>query len=651
MITIGCIPRIRANDKSFVPIVKVTSCKPFLAGNNLKHGGTISDGREEIKVIIATQLNHLVQEGQIATGTILRLLEFTMTNDIVVLLSVDILTAPIANEELYDSPPVDTMPHGVVGMGQYTTDQYQANTGYSNVNSHVEPMISSPSPYGNRPNYSNMETPVVHAPPQYPSSNTYRPAYGGVGSGMPTASSGGYNPSTNNRPVVRDGGIPGNIMPIANLNPYGNKWMIKARVTRKGDLRTYSNAKGTGCLFDCDLLDSSGEIKATFFGQATCDKFFSTIVEHQMYYFTNGIVKIANKQFNKLKHDYEINLNERSEITSAPEDSTIASVSYTIVKISQLPDIPVQSVVDVLGVVKSATDVSTILSKKQGKELFKRELVLMDDSGADVRVTLWGDKAQATQPWNSNPVVLLKSMQVGDYGGRSLSCLGSSAIHINPHIPEAASLYDLYQSGQLSESQSISSATMGGGGVNSLDQMSSRITIADIRDRDLGRGEKGDFINLKCCVSYIKHNDSDPWYAACTKEGCNKKVVEGMSHTYTCEKCNIQMDEPNLRYILSMTVSDHTGQNWVTLFHDQAVALLKKTPRELIEIRQNEGQEAFDAVFNDAYWKTLLVKARVKYEKVQDQDRLKITALNTAPINYAAESLQLLDAIAKYNVQ
>merc|ERR1719460_1372242 len=56
------------------------------------------------------------------------------------------------------------------------------------------------------------------------------------------------------------------IFPIKGLNPYQNKWTIKARVTKKGDVRTWSNARGEGKLFSADLIDKDGtEIRCTFF--------------------------------------------------------------------------------------------------------------------------------------------------------------------------------------------------------------------------------------------------------------------------------------------------------------------------------------------------------------------------------------------------
>ena len=57
------------------------------------------------------------------------------------------------------------------------------------------------------------------------------------------------------------GGDYGGAAPISmieELNPYTTRWTIKARVTKKGEMRTWQNPKGEGKLFDIQLLDKSG---------------------------------------------------------------------------------------------------------------------------------------------------------------------------------------------------------------------------------------------------------------------------------------------------------------------------------------------------------------------------------------------------------
>lgn len=74
----------------------------------------------------------------------------------------------------------------------------------------------------------------------------------------------------------------------------------------------------------------------------------------------------------------------------------------------------------------------------------KRELVLVDSSQKQVRLTLWGRQAEnfalAGEDGTQNPVIAFKGVKVGDFGGRSLSMIGSSSMVADPDIEEAHSL-------------------------------------------------------------------------------------------------------------------------------------------------------------------------------------------------------------------
>ena len=45
---------------------------------------------------------------------------------------------------------------------------------------------------------------------------------------------------------------------------------------------------------------------------------------------------------------------------------------------------------DILGVVKSVSDISTVIGRQSQKEVTKREIQLVDQSGMVVNLTLWG---------------------------------------------------------------------------------------------------------------------------------------------------------------------------------------------------------------------------------------------------------------------
>ncbi len=55
-------------------------------------------------------------------------------------------------------------------------------------------------------------------------------------------------------------------MPIKALNQFVSDWCIKARIVKKGPLKEWSNAKGSGKLLNIDLVDKAGTmIQATAF--------------------------------------------------------------------------------------------------------------------------------------------------------------------------------------------------------------------------------------------------------------------------------------------------------------------------------------------------------------------------------------------------
>ena len=96
------------------------------------------------------------------------------------------------------------------------------------------------------------------------------------------------------------------IYPIEALSPYAHKWTIKARCTNKSEIKTWHNKNGEGRLFTVNLLDESGEIRATAF-KDQCDAFYNDFQEGGVYYISSPCrVQLAKKQFSNLNNDYEL---------------------------------------------------------------------------------------------------------------------------------------------------------------------------------------------------------------------------------------------------------------------------------------------------------------------------------------------------------
>lgn len=112
-------------------------------------------------------------------------------------------------------------------------------------------------------------------------------------------------------------------------------------------------------------------------------------------------------------------------------------------QINEIEQVPPNATIDLLGVVKAFTPESTITTKKDGREVSKRELTIADDSGTEVRLTLWGEKAtQDPAQWEGHPIVAFKGVKVSDFNGRSLGSLPSTQMQVQPDLPEAAALHN-----------------------------------------------------------------------------------------------------------------------------------------------------------------------------------------------------------------
>jgi len=324
----------------------------------------------------------------------------------------------------------------------------------------------------------------------------------------------------------------------------------------------------------------------------------------------------------------------------------IKTMNYSFTKIRDLSTKEVNAVVDILAIVRSADECTELVSTKLGgKVLQKRDLVVYDDSGFDIRLTLWGERALANTPWSEGPIIACKGLVVGDYGGRTLGVRQSSNIVLNPPTEEAFALHQWRMSGgETAPSASMTTAGNRSGGAAPLDQ---RVTITSIKDDQLGLKEKPDFISFKGTVNYIRH-ETDPWYTACPTPNCNRKVVEGFNQQWTCEKCNQEFPNCQRRYVLSLTMSDHTGQSWFSMFNESAEELLGATAEQLYEMKLNGDTVGYDEVFNRAQFKTFTAKARVKQESVNDELRVKCSIVRLDPIDYNSECKQMIDAINKY---
>ena len=233
------------------------------------------------------------------------------------------------------------------------------------------------------------------------------------------------------------GGTPqvlGRPVPIEALNPYNSKWTIKATVISKGEVRRINTRAGEMPVFDFAIADDSAEIRVTCWRE-TAEKFAPMIEIGKVYLISRGQVKPANKKFSTLNNDYELTLGNESALQLCADEVTKIKRHYNFVSIADVGEKAAQAVVDVIGVVTSVGPAARILAKS-GNELTKRVLVIADDSGASIELTIWGDNAEKFPDDSANAVIAFKGLRVTEWNQKSLgTSLSSTCARHAPATP------------------------------------------------------------------------------------------------------------------------------------------------------------------------------------------------------------------------
>lgn len=608
------------SDRNFQPVIQILSLKA-VGQDTGRYRAVLSDGQHFTHGMLATQMKEYIENGELQVHSIVKITDFmnnaVQDRNIVIVLNVEVLG--MAQARLGD-------PQDLKGNPRAAAAAPPAAPMYNRTNTAATTAVASPS----KANKGNPYSP--------PASNPYSPQ---------------KKTAAYNAPIVQGsspGGTP--ITLISNLNAYQNRWTLKARVVAKSDIRTWSNAKGEGSLFSIDLLDSSGmDIRATMFKECV-DKYYNFFEVGKVYTIGGGKIKVANIKWNTCKSQYELTLDMNSTIQLADDGGEIEVQAFDFVKIGRLEQVEPNKTVDVIGIIQEVSDVQSLMSKKTGQELKKTDVTLIDDTGCQVKLTLWGGQAEsAQQDIPVHKVVAFRRARVSDYGGVTLS--GPQGSFVEPTVPETQELNDWWKS-QGSRAAPVKSLSSSGGSGGRMDPFSERKTVADIKMLDVDHSEKGEYICFKANFTFFKKDkEGGAWYTACPnkEEPCRArcKVNQTTDGNWQCDRCQGTYPSCTRRWIFSGTVGDDSASSWVSIFDDQAVTLFNGTTADEA-FSQYENQDAYDGFFAKVVFSEWVFKCRVKKELVNDEYRLKTTVVRMEPLDYVSESRSILSQLEKWQM-
>lgn len=410
----------------------------------------------------------------------------------------------------------------------------------------------------------------------------------------------------------------GSTYPVDSLNPYQQKWTIKARVTNKSTPRNFTNKNGVASkVFSVTLTDASGEIRASLFG-GEADRFENVLNVGKIYYIGNAKLKPSNKDYAQgVTNDYEMTFTSDTTVISTVEDTSVPSAKYNFVDIDKLKSMEANTFVDVMAIVKTVHMPQKITTKAQ-KELTKRDVELIDSSSCSVVLTLWGDQAEDKDAsLQQERVIAVRGARLSEFqGGKTLNAGFSGSIIFDPDMDEARSLTAWYSKQGLEAPVTPISHTN--------DYRGDRWkTLRQALVEKLGYGDQADYFTNLFFISNV--NKERIVYESCPNQACAKKVVSVSEGVWRCERCNEEIHKVAYRLLPMLTISDSTGSVFVIAFEEQAAQILGKTGLEIGELLCDVGNGGpqIDRMVADVCFSQHVIRVRVKSEIWNDKQRLK----------------------------
>ncbi len=99
------------------------------------------------------------------------------------------------------------------------------------------------------------------------------------------------------------------------------------------------------------------------------------------------------------------------------DDKSISTGTFAFIPIADIATRAEGDNCDVIGVVRRVDAMKTIVSKKSNQELTKRELTLLDSSGMQVDITLWGKQAETYNEELDGHIVAIKQCRITEFNG------------------------------------------------------------------------------------------------------------------------------------------------------------------------------------------------------------------------------------------
>ena len=438
---------------------------------------------------------------------------------------------------------------------------------------------------------------------------------------------------------------------LKQLTTFSRDFIIFVRITKKSEIKIFEtrnnnmNSSNQGKLFYFIVLDRDGnEMQCTCFNKAV-DKFFDIIEEDQLYEIKGGYVKINDKKYTRIKSDYKIVLDENSKITKKIDNGTIKKNNMSIVRIKDIQNMNLYSIVDLCVVVLNVGE-KMIKNTRNGSQPLKK-ITVGDVSKYRIEISLW--RVHSDTKVKFGDILLINNVKIGEYKGRTLTTFDETCIKINPpktneyvkELDEFISKIDL-----RSEFLDLENNSEIKNEKNREDNENyCSVHIRDVLESLDDYEDAHNLSKITATVTQILHNEKN-YYMGCSDRNCKRKL-KLEDDEYICPNCRKSTKSPTYYYTLSLRVKDASTEYWIDIFGKTAESIMKCTAEEYKEFLKNRDEEKLKELTQGIEFKVFNFWIKPKLQTYNTISKKKLYAYRIEPYTEKNEAHKLVKYLQK----
>lgn len=421
-------------------------------------------------------------------------------------------------------------------------------------------------------------------------------------------------------------------MPLSSLNTFTKNIHILVKITRMYAIREFNKDGNPGKLVSFNFIDSEGtEMQGTAFTKGI-EKHHALLKEGNVLEIRGGYLRVNDKKFSTVKSDYKLIIDDSTEINKSNRDIDNTG-SCNFIQLSELVNKSLFSIVDVMVYVLEVNPI-VIINTKQGIQTKMRKLICVDESEYKVELTIWRDFTDLII--ESGDVIALKSVKVGDYGGRSLSSVDNTQIIFNPYNSDKLKKY-IHDKSESGAAFKPIQNKMANSGVKYNNEPINSIFLKDVIT-DYEVEDKCPSSNIKATILNLRHDDKN-YYPGC--ENCKKKINKD-GDRWMCQNCNKEYDTPTYFYTLSLKVKDASVEAYIDFFGQVAEKLLNVPCvdyKNMIEAKDESGLKEISSRIEFRTFNMTVKPKRITYNNVA---KIRINCFKTQEIDKNSEAKNIV---------